>query len=318
MAVCGAGMEDLQHRSGVPSVDPGPPLSIRPMRPDDLPLVTEWARREGFCPGPGDLAIMRLVDQGGAWVGCLDHQPIGCILGVRYDAHYGFIGLFLVTPEHRGHGHGVALWRRAMAHLGDVACIGLEAAPERVQDYGCWGFHPAHDTLRWSLIVSPNQVGTPRTMPSGQRLLPAAAVAESAVAAYDARHEATPRPLFLREWLRVRSPHDKVRVAVDAGGCCRGFARVRAALMPTPGAQGWRIGPWQADDERLAEALLLDLLADRFGPVMVDAPAVNGRARRVLERWGFQPVGRTVRMYRGHPPPVPVREIYGLACLELG
>jgi ribosomal-protein-alanine N-acetyltransferase len=261
---------------------------------------------------------MRLVDQGGGWMGCLDDRPIGCILGVRYDNHFGFIGLFLVKPEHRGHGYGVALWRRALTHLEAVACIGLEAAPERLGDYGRWGFRPAHDTLRWSCTACPDHRVPPGSLPAGHRLLPTTAVPESAVAAYDARHEATPRPLFLREWLKSRSPLDRVRVVVDAGGVCRGFARIRAALMPSPGSDGWRVGPWQADDEALAEGLLADLLADRTGTVLVDAPGINPGAGRILERWGFQPVGRTIRMYRGVPPVVPMQEIYGLACLELG
>lgn len=297
---------------------PGAPFRIRGLRAADLPVVTEWARQEGFCPGPGDVAIMQLVDQGGGWVGWVDHQPVGCILGVRYDAHFGFIGLFLVKPAYRGHGYGVALWRRALAHLKDVSCIGLEAAPERVDDYGGWGFRAAHDTLRWSSTTSPRDRPRSRTLPSGHRLLPATAVPESAVAAYDARHEATPRPLFLREWLKARSPADRVRVAVDARGACRGFARIRAALMPAPGSPAWRIGPWQADDESLAEALLADLMAGHAGTVMVDAPGINPRAGLVLERQGFRPVSRTIRMYRGRPPVVPIREIYGLACLELG
>ncbi len=62
---------------------------------------------------------------------------------MRYNASYGFIGLFLVAPEMRGRGHGLDLWRTAMDHLAALPCIGLEAAPERVEDYSRWGFRAA-------------------------------------------------------------------------------------------------------------------------------------------------------------------------------
>lgn len=83
-------------------------------------------------------------------MGCLDGEPVGCILAVRYDSHYGFIGLFLVRSDYRGYGYGVALWQRALEHLRDVACIGVEAAQERLEDYSGWGFRPAWPTVRWS------------------------------------------------------------------------------------------------------------------------------------------------------------------------
>jgi [ribosomal protein S18]-alanine N-acetyltransferase len=296
---------------------------IRPMETADLPLVTEWARREGFCPGPGDVAILRLADRGGVWVGCLEGEPIGCIVGARYDSSYGFIGLFLVRPEHRGHGYGVALWQRALAHLAAVGCIGLEAAPDRLEDYAGWGFRPAWETLRWTLRQPAGGEGSrPRCadveLPSGYRVVPAAAVREEVVQAYDARHEATPRPHFLREWLRPTAPGDTVLVVLDELGCCRGFARIRPCLLPEPGPSGWRLGPWLADGPALAGVLLDQLCSDRRGAVLVDAPDALPRAHRLLTERGFHPTGRTIRMYRGTPPALALQDIYGLACLELG
>lgn len=296
------------------------------MEEDDLPQVTEWARREGFCPGPGDVAILRRADRTGVWVGCLAGEPIGCIVGVRWDVRYGFIGLFLVRPEHRGHGYGVALWRRALEHLGNVACVGLEAAPERLRDYAGWGFRPAWDTLRWTL---PEAAGTavarPRcstgVLPAGWRIRPGESVAPEVVEAYDERHEATPRTHFLREWLqagRRDGAGATVLVALDEAERCRGFARIRRCLLPEPQSPAWRLGPWLADHPELAGALLENLCGGREGPVFVDAPEANPRARCLLERRGFRPTARTVRMYRGVAPAVPLQDVYGLACLELG
>ena len=97
-------------------------LRILPLETDDIPAVTAWARQEGFAPGLGDVAIYRHTDRQGIWVGWLGNERIGCITGVRYNAAYGFIGLYLVRPPWRGQGYGLQLWRHALEHLQDLAC----------------------------------------------------------------------------------------------------------------------------------------------------------------------------------------------------
>ena len=61
---------------------------------------------------------------------------------MRYNAAYGFVGLCL-------DGYGLQLWRHAIEHLNDLPCIGLEAAPVRVDAYARWGFAAASPTTRW-------------------------------------------------------------------------------------------------------------------------------------------------------------------------
>ena len=164
-----------------------------------------------------------------------------------------------------------------MHHLQDVACIGLEAIPERQRDYEIWGFRPAHRTYRWRLSGHQRPIRHLSCMstelPPGFRIVPAHAVSEPVVMAYGARHEATPRPLFLREWLQPTTPGDMLLAVLDLWGCCRGFARIRAALLPERECLGWRIGPWMADHEVLAGGLLDRLCGDREGPVAARHPA---------------------------------------------
>ena len=123
-------------------------LQILPLEKEDIPVVTAWAQQEGFAPGRGDVAIYRHTDRQGIWVGWLGNERIGCITGVRYNAAYGFIGLYLVRPPWRGHGYGLQLWRHALEHLADLPCVGVEAAPDRSDDYAIWGFQPASATVR--------------------------------------------------------------------------------------------------------------------------------------------------------------------------
>ncbi|MFM1798165.1 MAG: hypothetical protein RLZZ117_443 [Cyanobacteriota bacterium] len=293
-------------------------LTIRPLSPADIPTVTTWARQEGFAPGSGDVAIYRQTDRQGVWVGWLGCVPVGCIAGVRYNASYGFIGLFLVVPDQRGQGYGIQLWRHALNHLADLPCIGLEAALDRAEDYAGWGFVPASPTTRWQRLGgAAASVVDPLPAPtSGSTwcLLAKDAIPDRAVQRFDAQREATPRPHFLRQWLH--HPIGTVQALVDRQGTCHGFGRIRPCLLKR--GEGWRIGPLVADYPAAARALLEGLLQDHPGLVLIDAPGTNPHAPEVLESLGFAPLSRTVRMYRGRAPAMSSTEVYGLACLELG
>ena len=300
-------------------------LTIRPLTAGDIPAVTDWARREGFTPGEGDVAIYRHTDRQGVWVGWLDSEPVGCIAGVRYNAAYGFIGLFLVVPERRGQGYGVRLWRHALHHLADLPCIGLEAAPDRVADYGGWGFVPASPTTRWQRLVDGDRTVSPLSGPPmagsvpvvpapSWCLLAGGAIPERAVQRFDAQREPSPRPHFLHQWLR--HPAGTVHALVDREGTCHGFGRIRPCLLKE--GEGWRIGPLVADHPAAARALLEGLLQHHSGVVLLDVPGANPQAAPLLEALGFAPVSRTLRMYRGAAPQATLAEVYALACLELG
>jgi len=130
-------------------------LQIRPLQPNQVDRLTDWARREGFAPGLGDVEIYRHTDRQGLWIGWLGSEPVGCIAGVKYNLEYGFIGLYIVVPEHRGQGYGRQLWQHALDHLAALPCVGLEAASDRIEDYAGWGFRPASPTTRWQRISQP-------------------------------------------------------------------------------------------------------------------------------------------------------------------
>ena len=288
-------------------------LRILPLETEDIPAVTTWARQEGFAPGLGDVAIYRHTDRQGIWVGWLGNERIGCITGVRYNAAYGFIGLYLVRPPWRGRGYGLQLWRHALEHLQDLACIGVEAAPDRADDYASWGFQPASATVRWQAISDGEPAASPE--PGGPwQLLEGAAIPPNAVQWFDAQREPSPRPHFLAQWLNHRA--GTVLALVDTQGNCHGFGRIRPCLLHR--GEGWRIGPLMAETPEAAVQLLQGLLLRHAGVVLIDAPAANAQAAAVLEGQGFSPISETLRMYRGAAPAVSLQDVYGLACLELG
>lgn len=289
-------------------------LRIRTLEKADLPTVIGWARAERFAPGIGDVAIYRHTDRQGLWMGCLGGRPIGCIAGVRYNAAYGFIGLFLVEPDQRGKGYGRQLWAHALDYLSDLSCIGIEAAPDRIADYAGWGFEAASPTRRWQRVGDSGTDSSVEGVIEGLSLIEGAAIPQQAVQAYDAMREPSPRPHFLADWLG--HPAGTVLALLDANGACHGFGRIRPCLLQ-PG-EGWRIGPLLADSPVLAQLLITALLQRHPGVVLMDAPGANPEADPLLQSLGFGVVGETLRMYRGVAPTVSLRDVYGLACLELG
>tara|TARA_Y100001968_G_C19451122_1_gene768660 strand:- start:4269 stop:5183 length:915 start_codon:yes stop_codon:yes gene_type:complete len=292
-------------------------LIIRPLSESDISFVTQLSRHEGFSPGTGDIGIYRHTDTQGLWVGWLHSRPIGCIAGVRYNSNYGFIGLFLVIKEKRGQGYGKKLWKHALKNLNNLPCIGLEAAPERVEDYSSWGFKRSSITTRW--VFDPNNF--PASFHSSKykgfknlKLLEGGDIPRDIVQEYDASREPTPRPHFLSDWLT--HPAGKVLALVDESFVCHGFGRIRPCLMKN--GSGWRIGPLIANSPSLAELLVTQLTKAHFGKVLIDSPGLNLDVNKMLIKIGFSPISETVRMYRGEQPPVSMKDVYGLACLELG
>ena len=290
---------------------------IRPVNSNEIPLLTNWAREEGFAPGIGDVDIYRNTDSQGIWVGCLNDHPIGCIAGIKYNSDYGFIGLFIVKEEYRGQGYGLKLWKHALNYLSQVPLIGLEAAANRIEDYGKWGFEISSVTTRWQWESSPEFL-VARLYSDNHladfNIIEGRKVSSENVQLYDACKENSPRPHFLSDWLFHKEGN--LSVLVDKNNLCHGFGRIRPCLLQ--GGQGWRIGPLLADTPPLAEFILRNLVARHTGTVLIDTPGKNAYSRYLLESLGFKEISKTYRMYRGKQIDVSMNQVYGLACLELG
>ena len=73
-----------------------------------------------------------------------------------------------------------------------------------------------------------------------------------------------------------------------------------------------------ADSPKLLKILLKKLIERHPGLIIIDAPGLNKSAGEVFKKLGFKSESETFRMYRGSQPPVSMKDVYGLACLELG
>lgn len=279
---------------------------IRAMARADVDLAIEWAAREGWNPGSADADAFHAADPGGFLISeDARGEPVACISAVRTGDAHGFIGFYIVAPERRGEGHGIAIWRAGMARL-EGRLIGLDGVVAQQAAYQRSGFRLAWRNLRYG-AAAPRPVDVPD---GAAAVVDAAALSFDALAAYDGAHAAGPRASFLRPWLTLPG---HVAVAAVRDGAIAGLGVVR------PSPEGAKIGPLFADDAPTAHALF-GALAERAaaGPLFLDVPEPNAAAAALARAAGMAPVFETARMYTGAPPAIPLARVFGITSFELG
>src|SRR5437870_4245427 len=127
-------------------------LTIRTMTRGDLDRALDWAAAEGWNPGVHDAESFHAADPTGFFLAEWNGAPVGCIAAVAYDATFGSIGLFIVRPDFRGRGFGLAIWNAAMAYLGKRT-IGLDGVADQQTNYEKSGFRSAYRNLRFEGIA---------------------------------------------------------------------------------------------------------------------------------------------------------------------
>lgn len=278
--------------------------TIRTMRPKDLALALDWAAAEGWNPGLADAACFFAADPEGFLIAEVAGEPVGCVSAVRYGDGFGFLGFYIVRPEHRGRGHGMALWRAAMERL-RPGTVGLDGVVAQQENYRRSGFDLVHRNIRYGAAAprAPYPAGAPA-------VLDAAALPFASFAAFDRLFFPAPREGFLRAWLSA--PGHVVRAVAGPDGL-RGYAVLR------PCREGAKIGPLFAADALTARTLFAAMLeAAPPGPVFLDLPEPNADAIAMASEAGMTPAFETARMYAGPAPDLPLAQIYGITSFELG
>jgi GNAT superfamily N-acetyltransferase len=277
-------------------------LRIRAMTPSEIALAADWAAAEGWNPGLADAACFATVDPQGFLIGELDGAPAATISNVNYSGDFAFLGFYIVRPDLRGRGHGIAIWRAAIAHAG-ARVIGLDGVIAQQDNYVKSGFKLAHRNIRFGGTVA-------ASAPAVAGLVPLADVPIGAIEADDATVFPAPRPAFLRAW--IATPGHRGR-ALLRDGVLAAWGVIR------PARQGWKIGPLVADDRAAAEAVLDALVTDAGGgEIFLDVPETNREAVALVQARGLAPVFETARMYTGPVRPMRLDRVFGVTTFELG
>jgi hypothetical protein len=278
-------------------------VAIRALRADEMPLMVEWAGREGWNPGLADPTAFFAADPEGFLGAFRGEEMLACISAVRTGDALGFIGFYIAKPEARGQGIGWRVWQAGMDRLAGRN-IGLDGVVAQQANYRKSGFAFAWNNARY-------QSDAPTVATADTRAVTdAAAVNFDALLAFDAAHAGAPRPKFLRAW--IATPGHRVRVARE-GDAITGLAVLR------PCREGSKLGPLFARDAATARALIADAAPHRApGPLILDLPEPNAEAVAIARTMGMEKVFETARMYTKAPPPMRREGIFALASFELG
>jgi GNAT superfamily N-acetyltransferase len=276
-------------------------LHIRHLLLQEMPFAINAAELEGWNPGLHDADAFYHTDPNGFLMAELEKEAVGCISAVAYNGHYGFIGFYIVAPEYRGKGYGIALGKAALANLGDRN-IGLDGVLEKQPMYkNGWGFSYAYKNIRFQGKASIRKTVT---------ALPIASVDFNKLLRYDHDVFLFPRAEFLRRWVFQA---ESFGYYLENEESILGYGILRKCVI------GYKVGPLFADNLAIAIEIVEALISNIPGEFYyLDIPEPNTDALKIVEQFNLQKVFETARMYTKEIPNVPLHKVFGITSFELG
>lgn len=277
--------------------------SVRVISRKELDIPIEWAAREGWNPGLSDADAFYAVDPNGFFMGFLDGEPIASLSAVSYGPTFGFLGLYIVKPEHRGKGYGWQLWQNALTHL-PTHNIGLDGVVAQQDNYKKSGFKLAYRNIRYQGKGLQEKIADPQIISLND-------IPCEQLFAYDEGIFLIPRYAFLKQWI---SQPNSFAIGYLQGETLTGYGIIRPCRV------GYKIGPLFADSKLIANLLFRKLLsfAGSDSDVCIDVPEPNEEALSLAASHGMKPVFETARMYTKTFPPAPINKIFGITTFEVG
>ncbi len=274
--------------------------NIRTATREEIDYLIEWAASEGWNPGLHDANCFYKTDPNGFFIGEYKGKIVGGISAVAYDKSFGFIGFFIVQQKHRNSSLGPMLALKAIKRLSSQN-IGLDGVFDKMDSYANMGFIFAYRNLRFESKI--------QGMLS-ENVIPVSDIPFSQILEYDTRFFPTKREIFLKEWLTL--PESKA-YAIKSGEDIQGYGMIRKCR------KGYKIGPLFAENDSIAEELLLSLASESHADYLYfDIPEINKGGIALAKKYNMEECFGTARMYSKEIPELPVEKIYGVTSFELG
>ncbi|MPY22638.1 GNAT family N-acetyltransferase [Shewanella psychropiezotolerans] len=281
-------------------------LLIRNMTADELVLALKWALAEGWNPGLNDAALFYRADPNGFFVGELEGEIVAVGSAVTYGKDFAFCGLYIVAPEHRGKGYGLALTKHRLAYCGERN-VGIDGVLENVEIYQRIGYQPYYQNRRYQKLASYRSQSIEAITVLDNNV---SSTELNTINLYDRQCFPANRETFLKAWM---TQSDGLTLVYRSEGKISGY------LVRRPCIEGYKVGPLFADNADIAGVLLNQAQSGIEGETLIlDVPENNPAAVALAEREDMQVVFATVRMYQKGMPNIDNGKIFGITTFELG
>lgn len=283
-------------------------LVIKHASKEEFRIAVEWAAAEGWNPGLDDVDAFFTADPNGFLMAWLNGQPVASISVVKYGEDYGFLGFYIVHPDHRGTGIGISIWNAGMDYLKNRT-VGLDGVVEQVGNYEKSGFTKSGRNIRYT--------GVPRFENIKQsdiliKYIDASVIDK--VVAFDRPYYQSDRTSFIKEWINPDVSPDRITKIALSENSLVGYGTIRACRS------GYKIGPLFANNPAIAHAIFQQLCSElpQGSEISLDVPETNKAGSSMATNCGLEPVFETARMYRGPYTPSDDTKIFGVTTFELG
>jgi predicted acetyltransferase len=272
------------------------------MTKTEFKTAVDWANTEGWIPGVHDLDSFYETDPTGFYAARVDGEIVGTFSVVKYSKDYAFAGFFIVRPDWRGKGVGLAIQHYIDTHFASYN-VGIDGVLAMQEKYSRAGYKWIYGNERYA--------GTAKAGESDNKCQLITLGDFDRIVEFDAKFFPTERRNFLKLWLTQKDA--TTLLTNDDAGNISGYGVVRKCF------QGNRVGPLFAETPETAKRLFDSLAASVAGQeIFIDVPTVNPSAMQLVLTQGMKPVFTTARMYTKYAPNLPLDKIYGVTSLELG
>jgi hypothetical protein len=279
-----------------------PNVTITQITKQEFQTAVNWANTEGWIPGIHDIDSFYDTDPTGFYAAKLGGEIVGTFSVVKYSKDYAFAGFFIVRPDMRGTGVGLAIQHFIDTQFANYN-VGIDGVLAMQEKYARVGYKWAYGNERYAGIAKTGEIDS-----QCRKILSSDF---EYIVAFDAKFFPVERRKFLESWLTQKDA--TALLSKDDNGKLAGYGVVRKSV------QGNRVGPLFAETPQTAKQLFDSLAASVAGQeLFIDVPTVNAAALQLAVSNGMKPVFTTARMYTKQAPNLPLDKIYGVTSLELG
>lgn len=242
-----------------------------------------------------------------------DDGHAGTATALSFDGKVGWVGMVLVHPSKRRLGVGTALLEKSIQYLQvkKIPCIKLDATPMGKKVYVPLGFIDEYEVRRYQTTVKTVEETTHKDDLKKIKLQSIQAKQIDQLAQFDAEIFGANRKKVIDGFFH-RAP--------QLAYCMIEDHQVKGYIFAHRGYEAYQIGPFLAEDEIIAEALLNKVLNQiKDEKVFIDVPVPNQEALDMMEKYHFTIQRSFCRMFLGenHNPGQPSK-VYGTSGAEKG